>query len=424
MKRLLALCVVLVLMATVFAGCSGDKSSGTGKAGGEKTIVFWHHIQEEELQSWVESFAKEYPNIKIDATFYGDPAITDALNVAAASGTGPDMFFEWNGTQLTTLIDNDFVAVLDEYAKQYKWEEKYTEAALGFCRYKGKYYAAPRAPFAMGLFYNKETFKKAGITKVPETFAELEAACEALKAQGITPFSLGGKYGWNTMRVTDGVFEQICGSELHDKLKSLEASWDCPEVVATYEKLKEWSVKGYFPEGFLGVDPSEVKFPWYQGDAAMVMEGGWMEAGINEDGQNPDNFAFFPFPSDANTPKRYIGFAEVYGVAAHSKVKDECILFIEHFLSKEFQEAHQIQSGRISPRKDIVLDAEKYPLVAQIHDLLLNNPLYGCTDTVLPWELVQTYFEVQDQVIGLELEPEAAAKKMQKAVEDWKAKQD
>jgi raffinose/stachyose/melibiose transport system substrate-binding protein len=40
-------------------------------------------------------------------------------------------------------------------------------------------------------FYNKDLFAKAGISTFPTNWTELFAACDKLKAAGITPFTYG-----------------------------------------------------------------------------------------------------------------------------------------------------------------------------------------------------------------------------------------
>src|SRR5438105_3634701 len=45
------------------------------------------------------------------------------------------------------------------------------------------------------IFYNKDMFAKAGITTLPKTYAEFEAACEKLKAAGFVPMISAGGSG-------------------------------------------------------------------------------------------------------------------------------------------------------------------------------------------------------------------------------------
>lgn len=60
----------------------------------------------------------------------------------------------------------------------------------------------------------------------PTTFDELETLLAKSKEAGIIPITTGGKYGWHPMRLLQGLIEMYCGSDMHDQLLSLEASWN------------------------------------------------------------------------------------------------------------------------------------------------------------------------------------------------------
>ena len=60
----------------------------------------------------------------------------------------------------------------------------------------------------------------------------------------MTPFSLGGKFSWMTMRFTDFFIEHFAGPKLHDDLMNMRVSWDQEAVVKGFAKLKEWQDKG------------------------------------------------------------------------------------------------------------------------------------------------------------------------------------
>ena len=60
----------------------------------------------------------------------------------------------------------------------------------------GKLMGLPTSIEGYGYIYNKDIFKKAGISKVPETFSELKTAVEKLQNYGITPFVSGYGTWW------------------------------------------------------------------------------------------------------------------------------------------------------------------------------------------------------------------------------------
>ena len=124
----------------------------------------------------------------------------------------------------------------------------------------------------MTIFYKKSLFDKNGIPE-PKTFADLEKAMETLKSKGITPIAVGGKFSWMTMRTTDFLIEHFAGPEMHDKLFALEASYNSPEVVQAFAKLKEWVDKGYFNDGFISIDPNQALPMLFQDKAGMIFQG-------------------------------------------------------------------------------------------------------------------------------------------------------
>ncbi|MDR1174671.1 MAG: extracellular solute-binding protein, partial [Treponema sp.] len=55
--------------------------------------------------------------------------------------------------------------------------------SVAFNTWNGKMYSAPAstAPY-VGIYYNKEHFTQAGISRFPETWDEFWTACDKLKA--------------------------------------------------------------------------------------------------------------------------------------------------------------------------------------------------------------------------------------------------
>ena len=106
----------------------------------------------------------------------------------------------------------------------------------------GKKWAVPRVVRGMGFWYRTDIFAANGI-EVPTTYAEVEKACQTLKEQGIYALSLGGKFGWNTMRLTDYFLEMAAGPDGHDQLNRMEMSWDSPPVIEAFTLLRKWVMK-------------------------------------------------------------------------------------------------------------------------------------------------------------------------------------
>lgn len=130
MKRALALGLAMSLALSSLAGCGSKATESTSEAAGtstgeaastgdeQVTLTFWSWlpttIQWEEM---VVAFEEQYPNIKIDYTRTEQDDFMEKLQVAMASGTGPDLFGLSTGTMATQYAP--FVMDMSELADQY-----------------------------------------------------------------------------------------------------------------------------------------------------------------------------------------------------------------------------------------------------------------------------------------------------------------
>jgi raffinose/stachyose/melibiose transport system substrate-binding protein len=66
------------------------------------------------------------------------------------------------------------------------WQKTVFESSVAYNTRDGKMYASPAtATSYVGIYYNKEYFKQAGVEKFPETWDEFWDACEKIKATEI-----------------------------------------------------------------------------------------------------------------------------------------------------------------------------------------------------------------------------------------------
>ena len=193
------------------------------------------------------------------------------------------------------------------------------------------------------------------------SFAELEAACAKLKAAGITPFSLGGKFSWMTMRFTDFFMEHFAGPKLHDEIKRMDGSWDQEPVVKSFAKLKEWIDKGYFNQGFLNVDPATNMQLVYQGKAAMVLEVPTIEiTRLKRENIDPQHLRRLPDADRPDAAQRVSGFQQQLQVSAKAPkdVQDAALLFATYVVRPDLAAKHMQSMGGPSAVKGVMPGAD------------------------------------------------------------------
>ena len=214
-------------------------------ASGEKIQLRWANINTaegtEQWQPVIDAFEAKFPNIEVisESTAGSGAAVyPDVLKTSMASGNPPDLFFMWGGSIAEPFIKAGQVMDLAPYYEKYGWNDKFAPWVIDRITLDGKLYGVPYHALGMGFWYRKDIFEQNGWT-VPTTFAEQEELCAAMKEKDMYCVSLGGKFGWHTMRVLDYFIEHHCGPAVHDQLNSLEASWDQQCVVDSYTDLPE-----------------------------------------------------------------------------------------------------------------------------------------------------------------------------------------
>jgi raffinose/stachyose/melibiose transport system substrate-binding protein len=418
-----------LLPAATFAGIASSGSIGIAQnaakppvPSGNVTFSFWG-IASQPWQIMIDDFEKTYPNLKIKWTKYSTDEIKQALRVSSAAGKMADAWFNWGGSLAAPYDDaGHTLEFTPQLQAVYGVDKNIVPGALDLARHNGKLYGIPVWVRPMTIFYKKSLFDKYGLA-APKTFDELEKACETLKSKGVTPFACGGKFSWMTMRTTDFLIEHFAGPAMHDKLFSLEASYNSPEVIKAFAKLKEWVTKGYFNDGFISLDPNQSIPLLLQDKAAMTFQGPWIEdQNIIAAHQDPNNYIPIVAPADQK-PVRVSGFQEQIQFWTKSKPDQQkaALLFASFVTTPEVAQRHIADFG--SPSAVVgVLPPPDRPIASQMAKWLQGGlGLYLPTDQALPQELVNAFWQAQDSLVLGTLTPEAACAQIQKAVDQYKA---
>jgi len=376
----------------------------------------------EHIQEAINEFQSLYPHIRVvHETVSGSGAALypDALRTALLSGDPPDVFFMWGGTIAEPYMRAGQVRDLKEYYDKYNWHDRFIPWAVQATQYQGVTYGAPVLVQGIAYWYRKDIFDRYGLT-VPTSYAEMEQLAARLSNQNIHALSLGGRFGWHTMRFTEYLLEHTAGPELHDALNRLEARWDDPAVVEAYNLLKKWVDNQWLVPNFLNVVPDDARWPVYRGQAAMDPEGPWFERTLISDEMQGPHWDFFMPPTD-HEPLRYSAFIEQLMIPVASRHPDEAALFIDFITSPETLRKYP-QIFNTPATVGVTPDPELLPLSYKFQVILETSmATYTITDQALEKELMDTFFAIQDGIIAGRYTPEEGAREMQAAVERWKA---
>jgi raffinose/stachyose/melibiose transport system substrate-binding protein len=346
----------------------------------------------------------------------GAAVYPDKLRTELLGGKGPDVWRIWGGQIGAPFVKAKQAMDLSSYYTKFGWDSKINKAAIDGMTFDGTKGGVPFVTLGIGAWYNKAVFAKAGITAPPTSYAELESANAKLVASGVTPCGVGGKFGWDIMRLFEYLLETSAGPDLHDKLLTGAESWDRPEVVTAFTNFKKWQDQKWVPLGAVGLDPADVEPQYVQGKTAYTITGPWTEAqAIQAGNKKSADYGVFQLPT-GQTPNRHSGFVEGYMVNAKSGNPDKASALIDFLVQPATQKALKITSSAVTGAEP---DKATLPLSAEWLAGPGQQPFYTIQDQAFPKKQADQYFAIQSDVLQGKTSPADAAKKMQDVIKAW-----
>jgi raffinose/stachyose/melibiose transport system substrate-binding protein len=370
-------------------------------------------------QPVIDKFQQDYPTVKIKFTKFSTDEMKQALRVGASSGKMPDIWWNWGGSLASPYNQAGLsLEITPAMMAELKLNDFLIPAGIELHKDQGKLYGIPHRIGPFSFFYKKEIFDKYGL-KPPTSLAELEAIADTLKKNNVIPFSNGGKFSWMTMRYFDFFLETFAGPKGHDDLLDGKQSWRSEPVTKAFQKLKEWSDKGYFNAGFLNVDPATSVTMLYNNSAAMVFESITTEINrLAREGQSPAAYGTFPLPT-GQTPRRVPGSPSQIQVSAKTSndKQDAGLLFAVYVARPDIAPLTNANVGFPSATKNVLPTGDVPSSKLWAEWISTDIGLYRLTDQGLPQNVVAAYFEAQDSMLLGAMTPAEAGAEVQKAIE-------
>lgn len=355
MKKFLA-ALTAAAMVMSMAGCGAEKEEPLNEASSEEsqvTLSFWSWLptndQSEEL---IAEFEKENPNIKIDYTRTEQDDFFEKLQVAMASGTGPDLYGMTTGSMMEQYAK--FSADMKETADEYwsGWEDKINENAVAQCTTEdGTVAGMPLLTAGMTtLMYNKTLMDECGIDKVPTTYAELKDAAAKAKEHGYVCVAAGAADDWVNSDWFVQASNEFENGAVYEAEKG-ERKWTDQCFIDTMNAWQKLFTDGIFEDGALGVAtyPDARDQYFFARKAVFFMTGSWhlgptsptnSELEGTEIQAKGDVIGMEPFPSvsDSNVILGTAGVDVMICMNKDCEEKEAAMKFIEYLANGEGQQ--------------------------------------------------------------------------------------
>ncbi|MCR5844052.1 MAG: extracellular solute-binding protein [Oscillospiraceae bacterium] len=397
----LALCMVFALVPAAFAAELPTDE--------DITLTMWCIATESDAnrpayEKAVAEFEAAHPNIKIEWEAFENQSYKTKIKAAMSDpDTLPDIFFTWSGAFLGDFADAGTAYCVDEAYKPFAAE--LPEVMLQNSTYNGHHYAIPLTYNIVALFANMDKLAEVGWDHVPETYEDLTACCDALKAKGIIPFGCAGKETWCVTEYLEPIIEKTIGYEELGKIFAGEATWNNPAIATAVDTFQDMINKEYFDPAGIALGNDEVKANFLAGKTAFYQNGSWNCGEVNDAGFKAA-VALFPVmdPAKATYGQVIGGPADSLAVSAYCK-NPELAAAAAFELGKDICHYGYLAGSGLPAWTPDYDTSDVKPIVAAVADIVAASDgmvLFG--DTAMSADPANTYLDYVSQVYGCDID--------------------
>lgn len=421
MKRQIIVSLLVCGFLVVFAG-------GQMVFAAEK-IVLWDVQTAGGLPAIIDAAAQDYnaenPDVPLEVVHILNDPYKTKLKVAMGAPEAPDLFHNWGGGPLKEYIDAGLVATIDEVKEDLL--KTYIPAAFDPVTFDGETYGVPYSSLTGVYFwYRKDIFAQYKVTP-PKTWTEFLQVCETLKKAGIAPIALANKNKWPGSFYYMYLADRVGGADMFTNAlyRKNNVTFEDPGYVKAGELLQELVNKGYFAEGFNGMDEDlqTADALIANGKAGMFLMGSWYLGRVRTN--TPDiaeQIDLFPFPAfegGKGDPTNLIGSPgqDYLSITANTKNKAAALKYLTEYQMNEKWIKSAVEGGYIPPVKGVseLMDDPLLKKIAESFEKAGRVQVYY--DQFLSPAMGEKHKDLVQALFGLEMTPQEVAKAHEEALQ-------
>jgi alpha-glucoside transport system substrate-binding protein len=365
-RWLLVLALIVGALAFVAAGCGGDDDGGGTAEGSEDVtgdisiMAIWGGAEQESFQAVIDGFNELYPNVNVKYTSGGDN-LAPLLSTAVEGGNPPDIAAVGQPGLMKGFVEQGAIQPIDDLRD--KIVENFGQSVADVGSVDGTQYAIMfKGANKSTIWYNVADFEEAGV-EPPETWEDLTADADTLKAAGITPYSVGVDVGWPITDMFENVYIRSAGADMYDKLTNHEIPWtdqSVKDALTTMQGIVGSSdnmAGGTDAALETTMDASVAKVFSDQPAAAMVVIGDFAPGVVKENPLDPvTGYNVFAFPSINGSGPVVVGGGDLF---VNFKKSEAATAFLDYLTTPDAAEIWAARGGFSSPNKNV--DPSVYP---------------------------------------------------------------
>ncbi len=431
-RKMVAAFLMMAMTTVLIGGCQSN-SSGSGTSE-QTTAEISSQNQEAQTQEpandntvltvalmsndWLDAaeqiandFTAKY-GIKVEYTpMPGE--VEEYLQPKAAAGALPDVMSINAGSFGGDLAENNLIIDLSETDAAQNMLESLKPV---FTSESGKLFGIAGGLSSTLIYYNKEIFADAGITKEPENWEEFLEVCQTLKDKGYAPLAVAMGDGAisNTAWSTGNAVEVAAVNPNYiSEIADGSFRFDTPEQARIFERVKTLNDRGYLLTGSVSAMVTTLLDSFKQEKAAMCFQGIWMAGSFME---SPFEVGMMVPPWNMEGQKQgvVLGTETGFAVAAGPN-QDAAIKFVNYIANEEGFYTYQQSRGSIPSL--INYDESKVKMTDDVKEYvnrLLDIEITGAYwFEILPPSVYARLPQTFQQVATNEITPEEAAQVLQ-----------
>ncbi|MGN8027397.1 extracellular solute-binding protein [Microbacterium sp. 22242] len=392
--KALAVTAVLALAAGGLAACSTD---------GRETVRFTFSKREaiDFMTKVVNDYNASQDKVRVEI----DTSGVDVVSASFVRGNPPDLMLANYNFEVARFVQRCALTDLADTpeASRIRKDLKPLLDQYGVC--PGKTTVLPYSVMAASVIYNKAIFAKYGI-QIPKTWDELIAACDKLKAAGVTPFYGTFKDNWT---IGQGWYDYAVGGEVPvvDFFKKMNAEGTDvgPNSQTSFSKdfakpvdqmtelIKKYTQPNAGSQAYV-----DGNLAFAKGQGAMYLQGPWAFGEIAK--TSPDlQLGSFPLPMTNNPDDLKVRVnmdlaAMIPTGSAHQKAARD---FLEYLYQPKIVDGYNASQLGFSPTTDAKMPTD--PRIAGMIPYYTKGAVYQGASVLVP-KTIPVFNYVQSIALG------------------------
>jgi raffinose/stachyose/melibiose transport system substrate-binding protein len=392
--------IVMMIFALGLSSCNGGLvTNGQGNPDKSNTSV---QVKLTVMHNWVgqdgksiamrqilDEFRASHPNVIVEDEGLVTEGMKTRLRTLAAADEMPDLFVMYPDAMTKDFVKGDLIQPIDDFLdSKPEWRDNFISNAFTDFTVDDHIYTVPMnlAPTSL-IYYNEALFRKYDV-KVPTTWDELLLAIEIFNKNQVIPIALGAKSDWLIeSTIFSTLTDRLTGTEwLLQALNQEGATFLDPQFIEVLQFLKDFARAGAFQNNALRIDDNQMMELYFQGSAAMFINGGWATSNIvkNAPAEILDHTHVTILPAikggkgKANSTSGVVGTGMGISKKLTGNRKEAALELLYALSGPDGQRATLDSSTLVSYKMD--LDPNKaHPLFIELNELMQNveiSPVY------------------------------------------------